>query len=182
MAEAPKIHADKIVKSKSRSRDARCEEIGERKLSCPFCCRSNLTLCKIVQHHSWEGVSSRYRVGIMCSELGCMYVCTVGIGCFYRHLKAFHGVRKQTPYSAVPVDICDDQTSSDHTGHCLFLSKLHMDKINKKKEEARIAKKKAVVQAREARKKANVEACEVRKAMFKNFKRMENRENQKEFD
>ena len=109
MAEAPEIHADKIVQSKSRSHYTRCEEIGERKLSCPFCCRSNLTLRKIVQHHSWEGVSSRYRVGIMCSELGCMYVCTPGIGCFYRHLKAFHGGRKQTPYLAVPVDICGDQ-------------------------------------------------------------------------
>ena len=115
----------------------------------------------------------------MCSERDCMYVCTVGILCFYRHLKAFHDGRKDTPYSAVPVDILDGQSVEEHTGHCLFLSKLHLDKLNKKKEEIRIAKRLALVQARQDRRKANLEVRLIQKAMSKNYKRNENKKKRK---
>ena len=91
----------------------------------------------------------------------------------YRHLKAFHDGRKDTPYSAVPVDILDGQSVEEHTGHCLFLSKLHLDKLNKKKEEIRIAKRLALVQARQDGRKANLEVRLIQKAMSKNYKRNE---------
>ena len=106
----PKIPGENVRVTKSRSPEDRRGEIGERKLQCPFCRRKNITYRKIVKDHSEEGKSSNCRVGIRCSEPDCMYVCTVGILCWYRHLKAFHDGRKDTPYSAVAVDILADES------------------------------------------------------------------------
>ena len=83
MTKFPKDHADKIVKQKSRSRVVRGQEIGERKLACPFCSKNNLTYRKIIQHHGLEGVLDRCRIGIMCLVEGCPYVCTNGLVCLF---------------------------------------------------------------------------------------------------
>ena len=96
---------------KSRNSDDRRVEISERKLECPFCQKTNITYRKILSGHGGEGKSVNCRVSIRCLVPGCMYVCTVGIQCWFRHIKAFHDGKKSTPYSAVGVDIILDESA-----------------------------------------------------------------------
>ena len=141
---------------KSRSPDDRRVDVSERKLQCPFCQKTNLTYRKILSGHGMEGESVNWRVGIGCLVPRCTYVCAVGIQCWKRHIKAYHNGERSTPYCAVALDIILDESADvqdggscysmdsdfwrEHTGHCLYLSKLNLDRIIKKKKEMRIEK------------------------------------------
>ena len=135
MAIYPENYEGKLIESKFRNRG---EEVGERKLTCPYCGKSGITYCKLVQDQAGEAELSQV-IGIQCCALDCMYLCRSGVLCFYRHVKAFHDGRKDTPYLALAIDVPDGD-GDKHTGHCMFLSKLHEDKVNKKKEQIRIAR------------------------------------------
>ena len=175
MAIYPENFEGKLVDSKFRNRG---EEVGERKLTCPFCGKKGITHRKLVQLHAGEAESSQV-IGIKCCALDCMYLCRSGILCFYRHVKAYHGGRKDTPYLAVAIDVPEGDKDK-HTGHCMFLSKLYEDKVNKKKEQIKIgrmlareikAEQTRELKVRQNKKKLNLEARLVQKAMVKNYQR-----------
>ena len=182
MAIYPENYEGKLIESKFRNRG---EEVGERKLTCPYCGKSGITYRKLVQDHAWEAESSV--IGIQCGanrQVGkCMYLCRSGVFCFLRHLKAYHDGDKDTEYFAVAIDILDVEKDDKHTGHCMFLSKIYADEVNKKKEQIKIArmlvremkaKQTRELKVRQNKRKLNLEARLVQKAIVKNYQRNKN--------
>ena len=194
MVKVPKDHANKIKKQESRNRVIRGKELGERKLACPFYSKNNLTYRKIIQHHGLEGVVDRCRIGIMCLVEGCPCMCTDSLLCLFKHLKAYHGGDKQTPYGLCPVAISDisyHPNGSNHMEQCLSLVKQTIDKNKKEKKEAKVKARKAKTALffknikdteKEAKEEANKKETEIKAEIarkvksslfFKNFRKME---------
>ena len=71
MAIYPENYEGKLLEPEFRNRG---EEIGERKLDCPYCGKKGITYRKLLEKHAGEGESSQV-VGIECSALGCWYLC-----------------------------------------------------------------------------------------------------------
>ena len=171
MAINPENNGGKNFKLESRNRG---EEISERKLDCPYCGKKGITYRKLLEKHEGEGESFQV-IGIQCLE--CLYLCRSGVPCFSRHVKAYHGDKKDTPYLAVVMDIPEDIIKDKHTGHCMFLSKLHEVKMKEEEEQFRLAKmlykemkdKHAEkVEAAKNKKKFKLEVKLVKKAMARN--------------
>ena len=96
---------------------------------------------------------------------------------FSRHVKAYHGNDKGTPYVAVVMDIYEDDVEDKHTGHCMFLSRVHALKKKEEKNHFKLAKllyqdmkdkhaKK--VEAAKIERKFKLEVKLVKKAMARN--------------
>jgi len=126
----------KVLKLGSRNRGV---DISERKLVCPYCGKKGLTFRKLRKSHEGGGKSHQL-IGIQCLADECIYMCRSGVFCFSRHVKAYHGNDKGTPYVAVVMDIYEDDVEDKHTGHCMFLSRVHALKKKEEKNQFKLAK------------------------------------------
>ena len=149
----------------------------------PLLWKKGITFRKLVSKHAVEKhaveAESSQVIGIECLAPGCGYLCRSGVVCFTRHVKAYHSGRNDTPYLAVAIDIPEDLEEDKHTGHCIFLSKLYEDKLNKNKEQFRIArmlykemkaKHTEELKSRKNGKKFKLEVRLVKKAMARNYR------------
>ena len=135
----------KVLKLESRNRGV---DISERKLVCPYCGKEGLTFRKLQTRHVCppgkkfhEGCGkTQHLIGIRCLADGCVYICRSGVFCFSRHVKAYHGNDKGTPYVAVVLDFLPEEIEDKHTGHCMFLSRVHAIKKKEEKNQFKLAK------------------------------------------
>ena len=126
----------KVLKLESRNRGV---DISERKLVCPYCGKEGLTFRKLRKSHEGGGKSHQL-IGIQCLADECIYMCRSGVFCFSRHVKAYHGNDKGTPYVAVVLDFLPEEIEDKHTGHCMFLSRIHAIKKKEGKNQFKLAK------------------------------------------
>ena len=139
MATNTENNGSKFFKFESESRN-RGEEMAERIMVCPYCGKRGLTFRKLQTRHVCppgkrfheDCGETHHLIGIKCLAKKCIYMCRSGVFCFSRHVRAYHGNDKGTPYVAVGLDCLPEELEDKHTGHCMFLSRVH---AVKKKEE-----------------------------------------------
>ena len=184
MATKTENNGSKFFKFETESRN-RGEEMAERIMVCPYCGKRGLTFRKLQTRHVCppgkrfheDCGETHHLIGIKCLAKKCIYMCRSGVFCFSRHVRAYHGNDKGTPYVAVAMDCLPEEIEDKHTGHCMFLSKLHEVKMKEEEEQFRLAKmlykemkdKHAEkVEAAKNKKKFKLEVKLVKKAMARN--------------
>jgi len=132
MATKTENNGFKFFKSESETRN-RGDELAERIMVCPYCGFRGLTFRKLQTRHVCppgkrehdDCGDTHHLLGIQCLAKKCLYMCKSGVDCFSRHVRAYHGNNKGKPYVAVGLDCLSEELEDEHTGHCMFLSKVH---------------------------------------------------------